>query len=92
MSVLSYLDACTCHISKETNDFLERVAGNNSIGQTVAEYEHGFFISVPPEAEYDATVPNDLRSILDFARTKGCFIVRLDADADLIDDLPTFNW
>ena len=92
MSVLTYLDACTSHVSKETNDFLAGAAGENSIGQTVAEYEYGYFVSVPPEAEYDASVPYDLRSVLDYARAKGCALLRLDADANTVDGLPTFNW
>lgn len=92
MSVMTYLDVCTSHISTETNDFLASVAGKNSIGQTVAEYEFGYFVSVPPQAEYDEAVPSDLRGVLDRARAKGCAVLRLDADAATLDGLPTFNW
>lgn len=90
--VRNYLDASTAHISAETNEYLETVAGSNQICLTVAACEYGYFISVPPESEYDESVPDDLRNVLDFARDAGCFVLRLDADADKIDGLPTFNW
>lgn len=92
MSVFKYLDSSTAHISFETNTFLESVAGSNSLGLTIASYEYGFFVSVPPNPEYHEDVPTDLRNLLDYARTQGCFIVRLDEAADTIDALPTFNW
>lgn len=90
--VYTYLDISTGHISRDTMDFLESIAGTNAIHQTVAEYEYGCFVSVPDEPDYHEDVPADLRQVLDFARAKGCFIVRFDADGEHYADLPSFNW
>ena len=90
--IYQYLDCSIGHITKETSEFLERVYGTNDICQTVASYEYGYFVSVPPEAEYDESVPTDLREILDFARSKGCLILRLDTDGDTHPELKFFDW
>jgi hypothetical protein len=51
LNVMKYLDCSTGHISKETKNWLESVSGTNAVGQTIASYEFGFFISVPPTLE-----------------------------------------
>lgn len=91
------LDISTSHISEDTNNILTMVAKTNDFHFTVAEYEYGYFVGVPnvdndPDFKYQDEVPEDLRKVLDFARKNKCLIVRLDADADQCDDLPTFNW
>lgn len=90
--VFKYLDCSTAHVSQETMRFLGRVYSRNNIGQTVAAYEYGCFVSVPPEPTYHDYLPQDLRNVLDFARANGCYILRLDADGHNYDELPTFEW
>ncbi|MBU9200337.1 hypothetical protein KTD31_03090 [Burkholderia multivorans] len=91
LSIMKYLDCSTGHVSKKTKNWLESVAGTNAIGQTIASYEFGFFISVPPTAEYFEVVPPDLRELLDIAREAGCAVLRLDAHADFIEGLSTYE-
>jgi hypothetical protein len=91
LNVMKYLDCSTGHLSKETKDWLESVSGTNAIGQTIASYEFGFFISVPPSLEFHDDVPADLRAILNAAHLVECSILRLDASGDYIDGLPTYD-
>lgn len=93
MAIYNYLDLSTAHISVATREELDLINDvNNMTGLTVAQYKYGFFISVPESAEeIDACavkVPKDLHDILKYARKNNCDVVRLDADAERIADLP----
>ncbi|MDR9836718.1 MULTISPECIES: hypothetical protein [Herbaspirillum] len=87
-----YLDISTAHISQATMNFLEGRAGSNAIGQTVAAYEYGVFVSVPDLADVKNDVPEDLRQVFNYARKRKCSVVRFDTDGDGHRDLPTFDW
>lgn len=89
--ILKYLDCSTGHLQESTRQWLESVAGSNEIGQTVASYEYGAFVSVPPDTNYHDDVPSDLREVLDFARAEYCTIVRFDADGDQHGALPFYD-
>lgn len=88
----AYLDVSTGHLSRKTIEFLESVSGTNNIRLMVASYEHGFWVSVPPEStDYDDAVPADLRVVLDFARTSGCPVARFDSVGECYVTLPYFE-
>jgi len=79
--VLRYLDCSTAHIADATHAVLNAAVGNYaSLSLMVAGYKYGWFINVPPDADYGSSVPADLRTVLDYARTVGAVVVRLDAD------------
>ncbi len=92
------LDISTGHISAKTNSLLGQVAGTNDWRFTVAEYEYGYFIVVPnfakddQEYEYFEDVPEDLKNLLNFARDRNCLVLRLDADGEIYEELPYFEW
>ena len=86
-----YLDTCTNHLTSETVDAL--VEGN--IPYTTAyPYEEGLFIIIPDieDEPDDIERPEDLESLFYYARIRGCSIVRLDRDAEELDDLRTYEW
>jgi hypothetical protein len=90
LNVMKYLDCSTGHVSKKTKNWLDWAAGTNVVGQTIGSYEFGFFISVPPTGEFHEDIPADLRQLLDVARGAECALLRLDADGDYIDGIPTY--
>lgn len=62
---------------------------------------HGWLIAIAgqirPEGEtegydYRDGVPPELTACMDYATANGCDWLLLDQDADLIDDLPKFDW
>lgn len=89
----------TGHVTHATMDLLE--LGTDSLyggrgwpAMSIGSYPHGVFMTVPPlylEEEY-TNLPPDLRAVCDFARAKGCDLLRLDADGDIVDTLPLYQW
>ncbi len=55
----------------------------------LADYPEGRFFYVGEDSE---DVPFELGLVLDYARSCGCTVVRVDADADVINKLPTYEW
>ena len=92
-SVFSYLDCSTGHLTATTL----RELGDCSLfdGLTVADYDYGCFVSVPPaDVDIDkehAPLQEDLRIVLKFAQARGCYIVRFDSDGDEVEGLPTYD-
>jgi hypothetical protein len=94
-NVKQYLDVSTSHVTEaECKD----IKG----GPVVVAVEHGYgwWIHVPSEedmAEQVADLTGDvdytaLIALLDRARELGCSWINLDADAEQLDGLPTFDW
>jgi hypothetical protein len=88
----------TAHVSKTTADHLQL----NSLD--VVRYEHGdygWLIHVPSDQDFWAPVQakaqagefqTDLFDVMDYARRHGCCWLLLDADADRVAGLLTFDW
>jgi hypothetical protein len=101
--VRKYADISTAHITQEDRDklhewALEEVHGG-SAPITVAEYQYGFFISVPPQNAFDDKefidslgFSDDFVELIKLAGKQGADVVRLDADAFVSKVLPTFDW
>ena len=86
-----YLDLCTSHLTSETVDNLVM---ENIPYTTAYTYEEGMFIIVP-SIEYEPDEierPEDLEHLFYYARIKGCSIIRLDRDAEELDDLRKYEW
>ncbi len=89
--VEKYLDLCTNHLTSETVD---KLVMENIPYITAYTYEEGMFIIVP-SVEYEpkgVERPKDLEYLLQYARNKGCSIIRLDRDTEELDDLRTYEW
>lgn len=96
MSICRYLDCSTSHITESEADEL-RTGGIEHI--VADDYEYGWWVWVPParyvdedeRADLTAAAPR-LLALIDHARAQGCEHLRLDADAGVLDGLPTFEW
>lgn len=89
------LDLSTGHICRDTADWLTRLTENLRAngGDTCAvqSLTHGWFFWVGAFDSHDGT-PDDLISIIQFARRQDCHYVILDADSCIASDLPTYDW
>lgn len=97
MAVYQYLDVSTAHITKETMNqivaYTDLPAGDRGWLPIVAVYPEGAFLWVPEELQDHAPdLPADLNRLLKIAKAQGCHLIRLDADADVIDGLMTYEW
>lgn len=92
MSIHSYLDLSTGHVKHET------FAGWLPYTKTlmVATHEYGAIVSVPSQDWFDDTgpadIPEDLFTVLKYARAQGCNLVNFDQDGESIGDLPFYDW
>ncbi len=91
-TIYPYLDLSTAHVSRATMDWLNGPRAGS--GLTIAPYEYGAFVSVPGNQGLvaDTECPEDLKTVLEYARENGCDVVRFDADGRTVDGLPQHDW
>lgn len=58
----------------------------------IANYEDGCYFYVGETPEQNTEAPDDLKAVLLFAKQHGCTEVKLDKDAQIISELPWFDW
>lgn len=93
LPIYKYLDISTAHITKKTDEYLQKQIGNYNSPLIVYEKEYGYFICVPWELDdIEMYIPSDLASCLGFARKHNCQWLILDCDAEVIDKLETYEW
>lgn len=94
-AVMKYLDISTGHLTVETRLWLGGALPSRShcSGITIAPYEYGCFCSVPAnrEAIESLECDDDLKVVLQYAMQLDCVVVRFDADADCVSDLPMYE-
>jgi hypothetical protein len=89
--MLRVLELSTAHISPETGGLLGH---NPCSNQRIDDSTYGWWVHVHHDdvVEGEFGYPDDLKHVLAIARGKGCQWLRLDEDADVVDDIPTFDW
>ena len=57
-------------------------------------YEEGMFIIIPDNKYIPKEIkyPEDLMRLFDYAKSKECYVIRLDRDAEELNDLMTYEW
>lgn len=84
--IAKYLELSTRHIKKETIEGLGPDKWPYSY-----RYEEGMFITVD-ELGYPDGLPADLRLLIQYAKERDVWLIRLDCDAEEVEDLPTYEW
>ena len=84
--IAKYLELSTRHIKKETIEGLSPDKWPYSY-----RYEEGVFITVD-ELGYPDGLPADLRLLIQYAKEHDVLLIRLDCDAEEVEDLPTYEW
>lgn len=93
LPIYKYLDISTAHIKEETDTYLQKQVRNDNSPLIVYEKECGYFIHVSYNLdEIEMHIPSDLASCLGFARKHNCYWIVLDRDAEVIDELETYEW
>jgi hypothetical protein len=88
---------------EEKMDYNERDEGLPEWWNNLPVYEHGEYgwliciagdcvEHLKADAEAFETFPADLLTVMEHATANGCDWLLLDRDAELIDDLPQFDW
>jgi hypothetical protein len=94
-AIKKYLDLSTAHICRDTADWLSVLAddlrANGGDNRIIHDFTHGWFFSVTAFDTHDGT-PEDLKVVIGWAREQDCQYVMLDADAEVLPELPTYDW
>ena len=88
--LMVYLDASTCHLRKETFNSLNE----NKIPYSY-HYPEGVFITVPDLSDENNRmlgISRDLQLLLQWAWDRGVKLIRLDADGEIVKELPVYEW
>lgn len=84
-----YLDISTSHLKEETLNSLSE----NKMPYSY-DYKEGVFISVPDKnviREEVCDLPSDLLILLNYAWENGISLIRLDADGEVMKNLPVYE-
>ena len=94
LPIYKYLDLSIAHITKETDDYLRIQAEQDEAYKAIVYTKDcGYFVCVPELDEIDEyDMPDDLKACLKFAAEHDCYWLVLDADADTINELETYEW
>lgn len=98
MAIFQYLDISTAHVTEEDMAKLDAGAGTSGFPVTVYPYTHGAFIPTPPNEKdlmpnlRKAGMSDSFCKIVQHVISNKIHMIRLDCDADTMDDFPTFDW
>lgn len=99
--IVACLDLSTAHLERGTMRMLTELNADQRMGNgwpamTVANYQHGVFVSVPERTaetkEQLENVPPDLGFVLGHAQNYGIALLRFDSDGDELPDLDVYHW
>ena len=99
MAVYRFVDISTAHVTPEDMELLEN---QKSLGVVAYNYPEGVFVYVPPKDDLPTTLgaaqesglSDSFCKALTYASSQGAYLLRLDADGDMIDDpqLDIHDW
>ena len=91
-AIRNLLDLSTAHLPEDIADTLDRVPGVTAHSTT-----YGWLLWVPDEPDHHVTETGEaicdvVLTIWRYARHLDCDFVLLDADGEVIDALPSWDW
>lgn len=97
----SILDISTGHVTLKSREWLDAQAVISTAYRdeakdeapisTIAGFGYGWFLTANPSESALERMPEDVKAIVEYARSQRCDYVVLDRDADAVDDLPTYE-
>ena len=97
--ILTAMGLCTSNVTQRTAEICAAACKVGAVemgwpAMTMASYREGWFTTVP-ERQYlaeNTALPEDLLTVLLYARNLGVDLIRFDKDADTDLNLPTYDW
>lgn len=93
-NIRNFLILSTSHIKQETAEELdcaEYYSGNSSVLAGGPFSEYGWFMYAQ-DCNPDGKVPSELMDVFAYANAHDCDYVLFDRDAEVIEELPTWEW
>lgn len=91
MEITKMLTLSTAHIPESIAKSLETEPETDNFGLSVYPFAYGFWIFIPDYGLRE-TIPKPLAACLRLAKENGCEWLRLDCDAEPLDELPVYDW
>lgn len=82
----------TAHITEDTNNWADELSLLDRNNYMIIPMLYGFMVYVGEDESESKNFPEDLQAVLAWARTRGFQWVRLDRDADTVEELNTYDW
>ncbi len=97
MAVFNYMELSTAHITEGAAGFLNSIYLTEKSGLIVYKKdEYGWFVWVPDDMSdgyYNKKlIPESLWRCIKYASENNCGYLMLDASAEIIEDLPEYEW
>lgn len=98
MAVFNYMELSTAHISSNSAEFLNDEAMLRKAGMIAYSKgdSEGWFVWVPDDMSdgyYNKKlIPESLWRCIEYASENNCCYLMLDASAEVIEDLPEYEW
>ena len=89
LEIRKFLTLSTSHVTNDTRRILDE---SKLTDWPVFGFQGVFGWVIYAHEETDETIPEELWRVMQYARANGCDYIMFDADADMIDDLPHFEW
>jgi len=92
MEISKMLTISTAHITEKTADLLEIELDNDNMQLCVYNRaDFGWFIHIPDDCE-DCDIPQDLLTLIKFAKDIECDWLCLDCDGEVLEYLDSYEW
>jgi hypothetical protein len=77
-----------------TGHLTEETGRNYDEWPVIARYDEGFYVYVGAEDELPCLrhVPDDLGRVVEFAKQHQCAEIKFDCDAEIVEELPVYDW
>lgn len=89
MCIEKALVLSTAHITLAINNALE---AGIVLPFRVQNHEYGFIFFLTEESLHEDNPLPELIPIISYAIKNGCTMINLDRDADIVEELPTYEW
>lgn len=93
--IRSVLELSTAHLPEEYGSELSNESLDKQMYLSADALECGFLLWLPsdPEDYYEGEdIPPEIVRVMTYARSHGAQYVRFDRDAEIVPDLPTWEW
>lgn len=90
--IAKVLTLSTAHVTETTAKKLARYAETDSEMPVAYDLETYGWLVYTGDMSNETTWPDDLRTIVAFARNHSCLWIKLDRDGETVDGLPTYEW
>lgn len=87
------MEISTNHITEDTANKLRDIDTRGNIALSIYDKEEfGWWIFIDYRMKRNDSIPDDLWRCIQYAQENGCNWLCLDCDAEVVDELPSYDW